>query len=190
MNQNAEIMVVLKKEGFYNEKEKVIVDEREKTVHVTTMTKKVLHHLALEGAFGGGAMGILRLSVFVIPNWWFVAAGLGFTVASTAPALINFPVSVRSGSYFLFDDRQAFRPYAGMEWLWNVIRMFNWDGIWVESSDNFWGRVNSGFFFGLEYKLSGNLRVACEIDLFISSMTSSRSGEGSWLQLALILRLM
>ena len=124
VNKGAEITLTLRKDDFYDYSEKVAIDVDEKLVQIS-MDKKILRRLSVEAVFGGGMMGSLYFSVFVIANWWFVSVGLGATVLSSEPMLSNLPLSAKTGTYLFWDYRSHFRMYAGGEWLWNMFRIYN-----------------------------------------------------------------
>ena len=185
-NRLAEINLVLVKDGYYDYEEVVILDQDVKTVSVA-MDEKILRRFALDGKFGGGMTGSLHLSVFIIPNWWFVSAGIGFTLVTLDPALCNIPLCIRTGTYLFRDYRKPMRFYVGSKWLWNQYRILDWNKFACDNTD-FWGyRLNGSLFSGLEYRILGNLKIACEVDLFVTALVY---GEKSWMQLALVMRLM
>jgi hypothetical protein len=189
VNRSAEIRLVLRKDGFYEYEDLVAINEEVKTVEVT-MDEKINKWFAIEGAFGGGMMGSVHLSLFIIPNWWFVSGGIGFTIASVDPILINIPFSVKTGTYIFNDLRKPFRIYIGEKIFWNQYRLFEWENIWIDDSDFLESRLNVSIFSGIEYRLWNNLRLATDIDIIITSLFWSKRDEKSWIQLSLLLRLM
>jgi hypothetical protein len=164
VNKDAEITLRMEKDGYYPRSQRVRMDG-DQTVTVS-LDRLYLHRIVLDARFGGGAMGALRVTLAPRPNWWEVGLGVGFTVTSTDPVLVNLPVSLSTHWYLFVDDRSRLRPYAGIGVLANLLKIS--EGAGLVSNPVVWHAINLGLEAGLELKLTEWLRLAAEVDVYIN----------------------
>jgi hypothetical protein len=185
---NREIRLSLKMDGYYSYALTLTVRGQETTVQAD-LKKRQVHVATLDGAFGGGSMGSVRVSAYPLANRWFISAGLGFTIVSLDPLLVNLPVSLGTGLYLFPDSPDALHFYTGLQGSMNVIRIL--DGrIWTDTGD-FTSRalLNLGLFLGAEYALAPHWCIAAEISFF-PLLFRIVPEEESWIQLSIAVRLL
>lgn len=171
LNKNAEVVLEILEDGYYPYKEKIVMDV-EKSVEANLDVLE-LKRFAFKTQMGGGIMGSFYGTVFIVPNWWYVDMGLGFTISSLDPSLINIPIAIRGGRYILFDDRSKFRFFAGGVIIYDLATLFEYTNFYFKSLDMFRYGFNYGMYGGAEYKLTNKLRVTSDINLFLNELVQN-----------------
>ena len=185
---NREIRLSVKRDGYYSYAQTLTIKEQETTVQAE-LKKKQVHVATLDGVFGGGSMGSVRVSVYPLADRWFISAGLGFTLACLDPLLVNLPVSLGTGLYLFPESPGALHFYTGLQSSVNVIRSL--DGrIWTDTGDLATRALfNLGLFLGAEYAFAPHWCIASEISLF-PLLLGLVQEEESWIQLSIAVRLL
>jgi len=161
VNRGAEVIIIVRQEGFTSYELSVTADE-ETTVEVSL---EPAHRLAVEAAVGMGAMGSLLVSFLPVPNWWFVSLGMGSTVVSLDPYLGSFSIILKGGRYFL-SAQNRFRPYAGGVFLANLFKIYDFESIAFNDFENA-GYLFGGIYAGLEFRVLSCFRLAVETSFYL-----------------------
>ena len=164
LNRDAEIKIVIKKAGYW-EFEEILLMNEEKRLEVTLEEKK-LFRWGIEAVFGGGMMGSLNTTLFIIPQWWFVKLGVGFTLSSIDPLFLNVPVYLKTGLFMIWNDRSRFRPYLGGIIQLNLLQTISFEYITVSALNNFTHSFEAGNIVGIEFKVVERLRFFLEGSVF------------------------
>ena len=184
VNKDAEILLEVNQDGYYPYRTKIVMDKKKEVL--VKLEEKHLAHFGFKAGFGGGQMGSLVTTIFIIPNWWYTDLGMGFTINNTNPVFINLPIILRSGSYLFFDDRKLFRPYIGIQALYTATAVYN-KSIMLYPINLFFYHLNFGIHTGMEIKTPWKLRSALEINLFFNEFWQSQL---YYIQLGLFLELL
>lgn len=168
-NKDSEIEIEIKKDGFYTSKLQVEMTG-ERVLNIG-LEEKILHRVGFDGVFGSGAMGTFEMTVFVIPNWWFVRAGLGGNLSSISPFVLNVPLIVSAGTYLFWDDRSRIRPYVSAILVWSPIAVSSLKIVYFKPiipGLYFSPYLDYGMKVALETKITKKIRIAGQIMFFLN----------------------
>jgi hypothetical protein len=168
LNIDAEVTLEVFEEGYYDFKQLILMDtEKEFVVEMDVLNLK---RFAFKTQMGGGVMGGVSLSYFLVPNWWYLDLGFGFTITSSEPSLINFPILLKAGKYLFFDDRSRLRPYAGGVFIYDAATLYDYSSFYFKDAAQFWYGFNFGGYGGVEFKITDHIRLTTDGSLFLSQI--------------------
>jgi len=144
--------------------------------------------VALDTVVGGGTMASVRLWVFPVRDVWFVRAGMGCTVPSAMPLVVNAPFSLATGVYPFPRRLETFRVYIAYVDTVNLIQYVQGGGVGgnAHSVARTLAR-NFGIAIGAELNLSPQFGISVEPSFYPVNATWGDS-ERSIFQIALGVR--